>query len=94
MMDWDETTFIVDIPAGFEADVLAGRAPSLQINIDATKTMSAAVGTGYLTATFNEEVRRYAIGRDIVQAQPIDLVLRRSFNPAGTPSGCNRYRRC
>ncbi len=83
MLDWGETTFIVVIPAGFEADVRAGRTPSLQINIDATKTMAAAVGTGYLTATFNEEIRRYAIDRDIVQAQPVDLVLRRSFNPAG-----------
>ncbi|WP_415183377.1 ABC transporter permease [Phaeovulum sp.] len=83
MMDWGETIFVVVIPAGFEADVRAGRTPSLQINIDATKTTAAAVGTGYLTATFNEEVMRFAAGQNIVQASPIDLVLRRSFNPAG-----------
>jgi ABC-2 type transport system permease protein len=83
MMDWGETIFVVVIPAGFEADVRAGRTPSLQLNIDATKTMAAAVGTGYLTATFNEEISRFAAGEDIVRASPIDLVLRRSFNPSG-----------
>ncbi len=83
MMDWGETTFVVVIPPKFEADVSAGRAPALQINIDATKTMAAAVGTGYLTATFNEEIQRYAARKDIARAPPVDLVLRRSFNPAG-----------
>ena len=83
MMDWGETTFVVVIPRGFEADVRAGRMPSLQINIDATKTQAAAIGTGYLTATFNEEIARFAARQDIVQASPLDLVLRRSFNPAG-----------
>lgn len=83
MLDWGETTFVVVIPAGFEANVRAGRTPSLQINIDATKTQAAAVGTGYLTATFNEEIARFAAGEDIVRVSPVDLVLRRSFNPAG-----------
>lgn len=83
MMDWGETIFVVVIPAGFEAGIRAGRAPSLQLNIDATKTQAAAVGTGYLTATFNEEISRFAAGHNIVQTSPIDLVLRRSFNPAG-----------
>lgn len=83
MMDWGETIFVVVIPAGFEADIRAGRSPSLQLNIDATKTTAAAVGTGYLVATFNEEISRFAADQDIVQASPIDLVLRRSFNPAG-----------
>ncbi|MCL3882910.1 ABC transporter permease [Marivita sp. GX14005] len=83
MMDWGETIFVVVIPAGFEADVRAGRTPSLQLNIDATKTMAAAVGTGYLTATFNEEIARFAADQNARPASPIDLVLRRSFNPAG-----------
>ena len=74
MMDWGETTFVVVIPRGFEADVRAGRMPSLQINIDATKTQAAAIGTGYLTATFNEEIARFAARQDIVQASPLDLV--------------------
>lgn len=83
LMDWGETVFVVIVPAGFEADVRAGRRPSVQVNIDATKTMQASVGTGYLLATINAEVARFAAREDVMAASPVDLVLRRSFNPAG-----------
>ncbi len=83
MLDWGETTFVVVIPAGFEADLRAGRAPTLQINIDATKTMQASVGTGYLTAIISTEVQRFAARADLVAAPPVDLVVRRAFNPTG-----------
>ncbi|MGB1263591.1 MAG: ABC transporter permease [Cognaticolwellia sp.] len=84
MMDWGETTFVVVIPGGFEADVRAGKTPSLQLNIDATKAQAAAIGTGYLTATFNEEINHFARGENILPAAPIELVLRRSFNQSGS----------
>jgi ABC-2 type transport system permease protein len=84
LMDWGETTFVVVIPHGFEADVRAGRAPALQINIDATKTQAAAVGVGYLTASFTQEIARFAARADVASPQALDLVVRRSFNPAGT----------
>lgn len=71
------------IPAGFEADIRAGQTPNLQFNIDATKTIVAAVGTGYLTVTFNEEINRFVTGQNIALASPVDLVLRQSFNPEG-----------
>ncbi|WP_417807206.1 ABC transporter permease [Thioclava sp.] len=83
LMDWGETIFVVVVPRGFEADVRAGRSPTIQINIDATKTMQASVGTGYLLANINAEVARFAAGQNVAQASPVDLVLRRSFNPAG-----------
>lgn len=83
MLDWGETTFVVVIPAGFEADVRAGRSPTIQINIDATKTMQASVGTGYLTAIIQGEVQRFAAGMDLVADPGIDLVVRRAYNPAG-----------
>ncbi len=84
LMDWGETTFVVVIPAGFEADVRAGRTPSLQINIDATKTAAAAIGTGYMTATFNAEIARFSARQNITATSTVDLVLRRSFNPTGS----------
>lgn len=83
LMDWGETVFVVVVPAGFEADVRAGRAPSVQINIDATKTMQASVGTGYLIANINAEVARFVARENVTTVSPLDLVLRRSFNPAG-----------
>jgi ABC-2 type transport system permease protein len=83
MMDWGETVFVVVVPAGFEADVRAGRTPTLQISIDATKTMQASVGTGYLTTILSGEVQRFAAREDIAASPPIDLVIRRAYNPAG-----------
>src|SRR5690349_12519325 len=36
LMDRSAYTFVLDIPPGFEADVLRGRAPRVQLNVDAT----------------------------------------------------------
>ncbi|SNS51482.1 ABC transporter permease [Antarctobacter heliothermus] len=83
MLDWGETTFVVVVPAGFEADVRAGRTPTLQVNIDATKTMQASVGTGYLTAILTAEVQRFAARTDLAASPLLDLVVRRAYNPAG-----------
>lgn len=83
MLDWGETTFVVVVPAGFEADVRAGRTPTLQVNIDATKTMQASIGTGYLTAILTAEIQRFAARADLVASPSMDLVVRRAYNPAG-----------
>jgi len=83
MLDWGETTFVVVVPAGFEADVRAGRAPTIQVNIDATKTMQASIGTGYLTTILTAEVQRFATRADLVATPPLALVVRRAYNPAG-----------
>lgn len=83
MLIWGETTFVVNIPAGFEADLRAGRSVDLQIIVDATKTMQAMVGTGYLTRIISDEVSRFLSRSDEVSQVSVDLVLRRSFNPTG-----------
>ena len=40
-------TFVADIPTHFERDVLAGRSPALQIDVDATAMIQAGLGSGY-----------------------------------------------
>ena len=40
--------FFLEIPPRFEADLLAGRGPSVQINVDATAMTQAGVGTAYI----------------------------------------------
>src|SRR5215467_10572390 len=35
-MDAGRFTFVIDIPPRFQSDVLAGRRPTLQVNVDAT----------------------------------------------------------
>lgn len=47
-MDHGRQTFVLDIPPRFEADVLAGRTPVLQLNIDATAMAQASIGAGFI----------------------------------------------
>lgn len=84
LMDESRYMFVVVIPADFEADIRRGAQPEIQINIDATAVGQAAQGAGYLQAIINHEVAQFAeqTGQDI--AAPIDLALRRAFNPNGT----------
>ena len=50
LMNAGHYTFVVDIPPHFERDVLAGRSPALQIDVDATAMVQAGLGSGYAAA--------------------------------------------
>lgn len=80
-MDSGRYTFTLNIPPNFQRDVLAGRSPAIQLNVDATQVSMAFTGAGYIqnigTSEVAEFVRRY---RGDLQ-QPADLVLRVQFNP-------------
>ncbi len=85
-MDAGEFTFALDIPPDFQRDVLAGRSPVIQLNVDATRMSQAFTGSGYIQqialAEVNEFVERYR-----GTATPaVDLALRARFNPALTPA--------
>ena len=47
-MDRGNLMFIVVIPPMFEHDLLAGRNPAIQVNIDATAMQQAGIGAGYI----------------------------------------------
>ena len=47
-LDSGRFTFVLDIPPDFAADVLSGRQPDLQINVDATAMSQAGIGAAYL----------------------------------------------
>jgi ABC-2 type transport system permease protein len=80
-MDSGRLLFAVEIPPRFQADLLANRKTSLQINIDATAVAQAGNGASYLrTAIFNE-VQNFLIKHGGVASNPIDLVVRARFNP-------------
>ncbi len=78
-MDTGRYTFLVDIPPGFEADVLRGRRPTIQINVDATAMSQAGVGSGYIQEIIRREVIRHSGGHE--RALPVRLVVRAEFNP-------------
>lgn len=80
-MDRGELLFVVEIPPNFEANVLAQRQTALQINIDATAVAQAGNGANYLKTAIYNEVQNFIAAHGGVLSDPINLVLRASFNP-------------
>ena len=73
--------FALVIPAGFEEDVIAGRHPEIQLNIDATLIMQAQVGAGYIQNIIANELTRFVNRSDEEAALPVRLTTRFIFNP-------------
>lgn len=79
-MDFGDYTFVVVIPPDFAADVLAGRNPALQVNIDATAMMQAGIGDGYIQSIVRQEIRNFLRGSGDL-ATAAELEARYAFNP-------------
>lgn len=80
-MDAGLYTFALDIPPNFQRDVLAGRSPAIQLNVDATRMSQAFTGSGNIQAIINGEVNEFAQRYRTVPTLPVDLALRARFNP-------------
>jgi len=80
-MDEGRHTFALVIPPGFQRDVLVGRSPALQLNVDATRMSQAFAGSGdiqqIVTGEVSDFVRRYRGGTDV----PVQITVRNRFNP-------------
>ena len=74
-------TFVLDIPPDFERDLMSGRQPAIQVNIDATRMSQAFIGAGYIQSIASREIESFALGRQDQAELPIDLVTRVMFNP-------------
>ncbi len=80
-MDDGDYTFVLDIPPDFQRDVLAGRAPAAQLNVDATRMSQAFTGSGYIQQMVAQEVGAFVQRHGDGAASPVDLALRMRFNP-------------
>ena len=79
-MDAGLDTFALDIPPEFQRDVLAGRSPAIQLNVDATRTSQALTGSGYIQSIVTGEVNAFVKrNRDDTRAA-VDIVVRSRFN--------------
>ena len=79
-MDAGRYTFVIDIPPRFQADLEAGRNPTVQLNVDATAMAQAGHGAAYIQNIIAQEVQRFA--RTPVDASPlVRLITRAKFNP-------------
>ncbi len=79
-MDAARYTFVLDFPPNFQADVLAGRAPDVQLLIDATALMQAGLGANDISAIFQQEVSRFLSHEADAAASSVELKLRAVFN--------------
>lgn len=80
-MDNGAYTFAVDIPPDFQRDVLAGRVPTIQLNVDATLMSQAFTGSGYIQQIIASEVGDFVRRFRADTAPPVELALRMRFNP-------------
>jgi ABC-2 type transport system permease protein len=80
-MDHSRYVFVVEIPPKFEADALAGKRPSVQINVDATAMALAGNGAVDIQNIVAQETSAYLRKDSGVSRQPVDLVVRAKFNP-------------
>jgi ABC-2 type transport system permease protein len=80
-MDSSTFTFVVDIPPDFQADLLSGRKPDIQVNVDATAMSQAGIGTGYINEIITEEVMAFLDAYKGNLKQPAGIAIRVKFNP-------------
>ncbi|WP_022963392.1 ABC transporter permease [Halopseudomonas pelagia] len=81
-MDAGQYTFALVIPPNFQRDVLAGRSPAVQLNVDATRMSQAFTGSSYVQQIFVGEVNEFVKRYRGTEALPVELALRARFNPS------------
>jgi ABC-2 type transport system permease protein len=81
LMDEGRIAFALDIPPNFQRDLLAGRSPTIQLNVDATRMTQAFSGAGYVQTIVSDEVTAFAQRYRSTAAPPVDLAIRARFNP-------------
>jgi ABC-2 type transport system permease protein len=79
-MDTGRDTFVLGIPPKFQADVSAGRSPTIQLNSDATAVVQAGIGAGYVQQIVTGEVDKFYYGVDSQPDPPVALRTRIAFN--------------
>ncbi len=80
-MDAGIYAFVINIPPNFQADVLAGRRPTLQVNVDATAMTLAGNGAAYIQNIINRQLANFASRTDGATRLPVTLAMRTKFNP-------------
>jgi ABC-2 type transport system permease protein len=80
-LDTGRYTFVLDIPPDFERDVLRGRQPQLQVNIDATAMLQAGAGARYIQGIVSDDLLAFVNHSTAPSPVPARLSTRIRFNP-------------
>ena len=86
LMDKGKYTFVVTFPSNFYRDVLAGKCPTVQVSVDATRMSQAFTGSGYIQEIINDETDRFIRETQDGQSDLAGMELRDRFNPNLTQS--------
>ncbi|HBF29083.1 ABC transporter permease [Rhizobium sp.] len=78
-MNSGQFVFVLDIPPKFEQDAIAGRKPTVELNIDATAMSQAGNGAAYIQNIILQEVETAL--PQTAASTPINLVSVTKFNP-------------
>lgn len=79
LMGAAQATFALDIPPRFEADLVSGKTPTIQLLVDATAMSQAGLGASQIQSMVDQEIRDYLRGRIAVTTAP-PLEVRAAFN--------------
>src|SRR5215470_18419894 len=80
-MDSERFIFVIEIPPKFQEDILEGRQPSVQINVNATAVAQAFNGMTYIENVIVNYVTEFVTGREGLMGLPVKIVTRAKFNP-------------
>jgi len=80
-MDSGDYTFVLYIPPNFQRDVLDGKSPSIQLNVDATRMGQAFSGSSYIQQMILGEVNEFVLRYRASRVEPVELSMRARFNP-------------
>ena len=81
VMDAGQFVFVIVVPPNYQADVVAGRKPELQLNVDATAMTQAGNGAVYIQSIVAEELLKFTSRSDEAATLSVDLVVHSKFNP-------------
>jgi ABC-2 type transport system permease protein len=81
LMNASKYTFVIDIPPNFQRDVLGGRGPTIQVDVDATAMVQAGLGSGYAQQVINTEIANFLSRSEGALLSPVNLDVRVEFNP-------------
>lgn len=81
LMDQGRYSFVLVFPPNFQRDLVAGRNPELQVNVDATIISQSFIGASYITSIASGEINEFLTGRREGANPPIRLAVRARFNP-------------
>jgi ABC-2 type transport system permease protein len=74
-------TLVLVIPPNFERDLLSGRQPALQLNVDATRMSQAFTGSAFAQQIVMGEVIEFLRRERRTDTPAVELVARMRFNP-------------